>query len=293
MVISTDLKAAYRTPRDYELLAQAVYQGILSEAGVENVVVEHNVLVRGRSGVQHQCDVYWQFRQAGILHAVAIECKNYDSSVTIGRVRDFFGVLHDLGSTRGTIVTRKGFQRGAKAFADYYNIDLKLLRPPADGDWEGRIRNVRTKVRLRWMRSTPSCPVNVEFVLAVSSAAEVDQLEGLNAQGQLETESGAEACLYSADGNPATQVFATWLPEQIPILSTAGAGPFVHDIDVKGLYARIMIAGHPQLIPIETLKVTYFVDEFDSEDIVAVGEEIVLAVLQDVKTGQLERFHKP
>jgi hypothetical protein len=31
----------------------------------------------------------------------AIECKNYSKEVSVGRVRDFFGVIHDVGNVKG------------------------------------------------------------------------------------------------------------------------------------------------------------------------------------------------
>ncbi|WP_256338062.1 MULTISPECIES: hypothetical protein [unclassified Paenibacillus] len=58
-------------------------------------------------------------------------------------MRDFFGVLHDLGNnTKGIFVTKVGYQSGAKKFGDYYGISLKEMRPPNHEDWNGRIRNI-------------------------------------------------------------------------------------------------------------------------------------------------------
>lgn len=37
----------------------------------------------------------------GVTHRVAIECKNYSSEVSVGKVRDFFGVLHDISNVNG------------------------------------------------------------------------------------------------------------------------------------------------------------------------------------------------
>lgn len=86
----------YEEAIQYEQLTQSIYQAILQNESSNNIQVEHNVDVIGRSGVAHQIDVLWSFRQAGIEHTVLIECKNYASNLTLEKVRNFFGVIHDI-----------------------------------------------------------------------------------------------------------------------------------------------------------------------------------------------------
>lgn len=106
----------------------ALYKGLLSSS------VQHNVKLRGKSGLNHQIDVYWEYNKDGIVHRVAIECKNYNQKIPIGRVRDFFGVLYDVGNIKGIMACKEGYQDGAKKFADFYGISLKELRAPRDGE---------------------------------------------------------------------------------------------------------------------------------------------------------------
>ena len=49
---------------NYEKAARDIYEAILRREG-SNAEVEHSVNVKGRSGVEHQVDVYWRYRQAG------------------------------------------------------------------------------------------------------------------------------------------------------------------------------------------------------------------------------------
>lgn len=126
---------------EYEKLTQEIYQGLLSkEPG--GGTAEHNINVRGKSGVEHQIDVLWRFKKAGVDHLVCVECKNYLSNITLEKVRSFFGVLHDIGNCHGIMVTKTGFQSGAAAFANFYGIDLKLVRKPIQQDFEGAIKTV-------------------------------------------------------------------------------------------------------------------------------------------------------
>ena len=85
---------------EYEKLAQEVYQALHDAEGFNTVNVQHNVKVLGKSGCKHQIDVYWEFKITGETHRVAIECKDYSSCVSVGKVRDFFGVIHDIGNIK-------------------------------------------------------------------------------------------------------------------------------------------------------------------------------------------------
>ena len=106
----------------------ALFQGLLSSS------VQHNVKIKGKSGQKHQVDVYWEYNKDGIVHRVVIECKNYSYGVSIGKVRDFYGVISDLEDVKGIMVTTVGYQKGAKQYADHYGISLKELRAPRDGE---------------------------------------------------------------------------------------------------------------------------------------------------------------
>ncbi|MBB3123299.1 hypothetical protein FHS04_000796 [Mesoflavibacter sabulilitoris] len=131
---------------EYELLTKEIYETLLNEEGV-TVNVQHNALVKGKA-FTHQIDVYWEYKVAGITHKVAIECKNYNSNVSIAKVRDFYAVLVDLGTVNGIMVSKVGFQKGAKEFAEYYGINLMELRKPNDNDWKGRVKTIELNLSI-------------------------------------------------------------------------------------------------------------------------------------------------
>ena len=119
---------------EYEKFAQEIYQGLVNANVVKTTDVKHNVKLVGKSGQTHQIDVYWEYEIAGVKHKVAIECKNYNNAVSVGKVRDFYGVLADLNNTAGIMVTKVGYQEGAKDYASHYGISLKELRTPNRGE---------------------------------------------------------------------------------------------------------------------------------------------------------------
>lgn len=148
--------------KEYELFTQEIYQQLVNSDVVKPTKVEHNVKLKGRSGQEHQIDVYWEYKIAGNLHRVAIECKNYKTKVSLGKVRDFKGVLDDLNGVNGIMVTKEGFQKGAKEYAKEYGISLKELRPPGIGETiigtielrtHTEIRHTRFKVDEEWAKN--------------------------------------------------------------------------------------------------------------------------------------------
>lgn len=119
---------------EYEKLAKEVYDEILQADGFNTIEVKHNINIEGKSGQKHQIDVFWEFIVAGVTHRVAVECKNYTSPVSVGKIRDFSAALDDIGNIQGIFITKTGYQSGAKKFANHKGIELKHLREPTDAD---------------------------------------------------------------------------------------------------------------------------------------------------------------
>lgn len=115
---------------EYELFTREIYQQLVDADTIKATKVQHNVKLEGKSGQKHQIDVYWEYEIAGVTHKVAIECKNYNKPIAIGKVRDFYGVLADLNNVAGIMVTKAGFQKGTIQFAREHGISLKELRNP-------------------------------------------------------------------------------------------------------------------------------------------------------------------
>lgn len=119
---------------EYERFTQEIYRQLsyYHRLGIKNV--QHDIKLKGHSGCEHQIDVYWEYVKNGVNHLVAIECKNYNKRVPKEKVCAFQGVLSDLDGVEGIMVTKKGYQKGAKEYAKQYGILLKELRTPNDGE---------------------------------------------------------------------------------------------------------------------------------------------------------------
>jgi Restriction endonuclease len=112
--------------KGYELLVRAIYQQMLDQDQVQNVVVEHNVQKQGLT-TNHQIDVYWEFCVGGVTHKVAVQAKRWRSPIRKGDVFTFKGVLDDLPGTSGIMVTSSRYQKGAIDVAKAYGIVICSL----------------------------------------------------------------------------------------------------------------------------------------------------------------------
>jgi Restriction endonuclease len=112
----------------YELVIQAMFQEILNKGGGRTIKVRHNVVVKGRT-TKHQIDLMWRFSVGGIKYTTIVQATDWTSKVKKSAVLAFRGVLDDLpGQPRGVMITRTGFQAGAKALAERHGIKLYLLK---------------------------------------------------------------------------------------------------------------------------------------------------------------------
>lgn len=111
------------TGKHYEELVEYVYKKI-SEFSRTPIKVERNIKKKGKSGLEHQIDVYYEFELNDITHKVIIECKDHKEKVEKSLVQAFKGVLDDIGNCTGIFVSRNGFQSGAIEYSKYYDIEL-------------------------------------------------------------------------------------------------------------------------------------------------------------------------
>lgn len=132
---------------EYEKFVRSITEALLRAQGLETVAVQHDVQIQGISR-PHQIDVYWEYRIGGILHRVIINCKRYSKTVEVTDILTLSGVLADLPGVRGLIVTTVGYQKGAIDYAKAHHIGLKIIRPPQDDDWNGRIRTMRVLAQI-------------------------------------------------------------------------------------------------------------------------------------------------
>jgi len=131
--------------REYELLVADIIRQLAAVAGVDTESVLHDRVVQGKA-TANQLDVVWDFRDAaGSPRRVVFEAKQYKRPVEQGRLHALSNVVRDIQDEQrpvtGVMVTTTGYQRGARAVAETYELLVLELREPEERDWHGRIRS--------------------------------------------------------------------------------------------------------------------------------------------------------
>lgn len=270
------------TDKDYEILAYNIHQALLKAEGHDTIEIKHNVKISGRSGQEHQIDVYWKFTVAGVVHQTAIECKKYKSSISVGRVRDFSAALDDIGNINGVMVTTEGYQSGAEQFASHKGIKLLILRSPRDRDLAGLIRKVVFQL-IAAFRNVVSLNIQISDDWIATNrnllTTENVQISGMS----------NEIGLCDADG---TLVRSWWEVENaLPVADSEGKPlprdtTVSHKLDVTGLYIPVPGVG---LAPLKLVEFKYVITEFRQESHIKPSSDPSY-VMRDTKSGEQHLF---
>jgi hypothetical protein len=282
----------YKESIDYELLTQAIYEEILTREGQGTLEVKHDVLLKGKSGVEHQIDVCWYFQQAGLTHRVLIECKNFSSNLTLEKARNFFAVIHDIGNCRGIMVTKTGYQSGAKTYCDYYGIALKLCRAPTDEDWKGRIKTIKVNLMVRAPVSTGDRPIRCDLFLQATSKEQDLRLKAAAQKNPQLGNTSPSTQFLDKDGVPNTEPLRWWLPRQLKVAHQPDGGPYEQAVELKEHYLSLDLGGGPELVKVIGVKIHYWVETVNSVELVIDAMATVDAILKDFGSGEIEHVHR-
>ncbi|ALG52144.1 hypothetical protein FORC6_1818 [Vibrio parahaemolyticus] len=267
-----------QTSEDYEKLAQRMYEDILALEGVDNIDVKHNVKIKGKSGVEHQIDVYWEYKYAGISHKVLIECKYYSHNVSLLHVRNLHGLLTDIPNSSGILVTTKGFQSGAEQYAQFYDISLKRIRAPENSDWDGCIQIIN---------------VDMEFVqnqyigLRTEFDGNCPQTKSMvNENPNLLRTVAAHTQIENADGSVSD--FTAFLDKNVP--SRLDEPDKEHEFIVSALGCKLVTPSGEKL-SLGRLIVKY-VTTVHNQALHIDAKNAVEAILEDVSSGKVEHMQR-
>ena len=237
------------TDVEYEKLVANIHQAIIKMEGTSSVTVEHDKKLQGRSGQIHQIDVYWKYTLGGSVYQTAIECRNYSNNIPVGKIRDFFGLITDIGNISGIMVTTVGYGIGAKKLADHYGIKLSIIRSVTDIDLSGFINTIvinMTAVSRRAIKWNIAVP-RVWSDKHIAGEVESVQLRGMN----------NEVGIFDSQGKLVKSFFdiENSLPDtKDGVLLDNETHNLV--VDVKDNYLKDPTYG---LIPIESFSVDYVI----------------------------------
>lgn len=126
---------AKNTGKAYEKFVKTIQETILNLTNsdlcpTKQMTVELNKIINGR-----EFDLYWEFEYGGVKYRNVIECKDYASKISVGKIDEFFGKTRDIPDLRLIYATKTGYQSGAKELAEKYNISVLIVRECNDEDF--------------------------------------------------------------------------------------------------------------------------------------------------------------
>lgn len=126
------------TGKEYELFVAKLQQALLNAETIttqKNIQVEVDKKITDNCGIERQFDIYWEYELGGITYKTVIECKDYNSNVSVEKIDALIGKVRDIPDLKAVFATKKGYQSGAKTKADQNKIDLLVVREQNDTDW--------------------------------------------------------------------------------------------------------------------------------------------------------------
>ena len=117
---------------EYESLIQYLYQTLSEDSGIQ---VFSKYKIKGKSKVEHEIDVYYEFLKNDVIHRVIIECKDWNTKVVKEKIEALKAKIDDIPNSVGIIVSKKGddyFFRKAGLFVSnrYLNQKERYLEIP-------------------------------------------------------------------------------------------------------------------------------------------------------------------
>ncbi|MDE0521016.1 MAG: restriction endonuclease [Boseongicola sp.] len=122
----------------YEEFVAGLHRALLEAERLvdgHNIEVELNKIIIDNDGLEREFDVYWEYEIAGIQYRTVIECKDYNSSVSVVEIDALLGKTQYIPGLRLVFATKKGYQSGAKTKAIRNNVDLLIVREQNESDW--------------------------------------------------------------------------------------------------------------------------------------------------------------
>ena len=144
--------------REYEQFVKNLQQALLDSEDLikqKNIKIETNKKLKDNCGIEREFDLYWEYELAGVTYKTVIECKDYQSRVSIEKIDALIGKIRDLPDLRAVFATKTGYQSGAKTKAVRNKIDLLIFREESDEDWQDDqgnsfVKNITIDMNMRF-----------------------------------------------------------------------------------------------------------------------------------------------
>lgn len=126
----------------YESITKYIYETLGNQSGVKIKGYGKTCKVIGRSGSNYQIDVLTTHSDGIHSYDTAIECKYWKKKVNRDTVLKVFGIIEDSNISKGIIVSKEGFTKGAIDYAKFKNIGLVTLKEWNNNDQDSTPKEI-------------------------------------------------------------------------------------------------------------------------------------------------------
>jgi hypothetical protein len=130
--------------KDYEQFVGKLHMALMYSEKIakqKNIEIEFNRKILDKHGIEREFDIYWEYELAGIVHKTVIECKDYNSKISIDKIDALIGKSTGFPDIMFVFATRTGYQSGAIKRARANNIELLVVREQLEKDWVDHLEN--------------------------------------------------------------------------------------------------------------------------------------------------------
>jgi len=135
--------------KKYERFVASLQQAMINSETItvqKNINIELNKKIIDNCGVEREFDLYWEYELGGITYKTIIECKDYNSDISVEKIDSLIGKIKDIPDIKPIFATKRGYQIGAKTKADHNKIDLLIVREQNETDWRDKDGNPYIKI---------------------------------------------------------------------------------------------------------------------------------------------------
>lgn len=121
------------TGKAFEKLAESIFNKLVVNQKYEKV--QHNVHLEGADGPR-QIDVLITSETVGIKLHTVIECKDYNTKISVGTIDAFHSKLQDVNANKGILISKKGFSSTSVSKAKRLGISLCTAHEALSESWQ-------------------------------------------------------------------------------------------------------------------------------------------------------------
>jgi len=182
-----------KSGREYENFVGRLQRAIFKSEEIakqKNIIIEQNKKIIDKNGVKREFDLYWEYELGGFTYKNIIECKDYDSKISIEKIDALLGKLHDIPDLKGIFATNTGYQSGALIKAKENNINdsdwidedgiplTKIIHFSVIGYTQASITNFQPYFDINWVKENSDIDITKPFsICGLNDEIFIDDIE--------------------------------------------------------------------------------------------------------------------